>query len=554
MQIWRSYWGLCGVVFATAACVAGCVGKVTGGESDFRESQGEQVALPTVIRLSHWEWEQTIRELFGLEGLSTSLVSDPLGGKAFDNNQSALRVGRSLWRDYQAAAETVAERVTSDATLLARLAPEDSSRTADERATAFIETFGLRAFRRPLLASEITVRRALFVQGPALYPELDPFVAGVRLCLESFLQSPHFIYRTETHEASGDGGTGSPRDWETASQLSYAVWQSMPDQELYRAAEAGELSAAAGIQNQIARMLDDPRTAASVERFFEQLYDADQYVHIQKSQEKYPDFSPEVAGDMRTELLKFTGNVYQLGGGLRELFTSSTTFVTPRLAAIYGLEPTTLPEPDADGFSRVELDATQRSGLLTLSGFLAWKGTDLQPNTIQRGVFVTRRILCQPLGDAPVEAQGATFGEQTTNRARVEALTGPGTCGAGCHGVYINPAGFAFENFGAAGEYRTDDAGSPIDASATFDFEEGPASYVGASQFSQLVGGSLQAHACFSSYLLEYVRGREGGPEDATLVENLALRSLGGASIRELLAAALVGATTGAELTTGVAL
>ncbi|HEU5075980.1 MAG TPA: DUF1592 domain-containing protein [Polyangiaceae bacterium] len=505
-----------------------------------------------MARLSHWEWGETIRELFGVEGLSISLASDPLNGKAFDNNQAVLRVGPSLWRDYQIAAETLAERVTSDPTLLARLAPVDASRTADESATAFIETFGLRVFRRPLLASEVTARRALFAQGQALYPELDPFVAGVRLCLESFLQSPYFIYRIETHEASDDSGKGGVSDWQIASRLSYAIWHSMPDQELYRAAEAGELSAAGGMHHQIERMLDGPRTAASVERFFEQLYDADQYPHIQKSQAKYPDFSPEVARDMHVEFRKFTDNVYQLGGGLRELLTSTTTFVTPRLAAIYGLDTATLPAPDADGFSRFELDAAQRSGLLTLSGFLAWKGTDSQPNTIQRGVFVTRRILCQPLGNPPPEAQSATFGSQTTNRSRIEALTGPGTCGAGCHGQYINPAGFAFEHFGALGEYRTDDEGSPIDASATFEFEEGPASYIGASQFSQLLGGSLQAHACFSSYLLEYVRGREGGPEDAAVVENLAHRSLGGASIRELLAEAVVNATTGAELTAGV--
>ena len=131
MQIWRSYWGLWGAVCATTAFVAGCVGKISGGESDFGDGPARQVALPTVMRLSHWEWEQTIRELFGLDGVSISLVSDPLGGKAFDNNQSALRVGRSLWRDYQTAAETLAERVTSDPTLLARLAPEDPSTTAD---------------------------------------------------------------------------------------------------------------------------------------------------------------------------------------------------------------------------------------------------------------------------------------------------------------------------------------------------------------------------------------------------------------------------------------
>ncbi|HEY6724776.1 MAG TPA: DUF1592 domain-containing protein, partial [Polyangiaceae bacterium] len=381
MQVWRSYCGFWGAVCATTAFLAGCVGEISGGQSDVGKGRDGPVAEAIVARLSHWEWEQSVRELFGLDALSISLVSDPLGGKAFDNNQSALRVGPSLWRDYQAAAEVVAERVTSDPTLLERLAPADASRTADERATAFIETLGSRAFRRPLLASEVTARRALFAQGPALYPELDPFVAGVRLCVEAFLQSPYFIYRTETREASGDGdgAIGNLRDWQMAARLSYAIWQGMPDPELYRAAAAGELSSAAGVLSQIERMLDDPRTAASVERFFEQLYDADQYPHMQKNQAKYPDFSPELAGDMQAEFLKFTQNVYQLGGGVRDLFTSTTTFVTPRLAAVYGLDGATLAAPDADGFSRIELDASQRSGLLTLAGFLAWKGTDSQP-------------------------------------------------------------------------------------------------------------------------------------------------------------------------------
>lgn len=551
-MIWRCHWSWLGVVCATTTFLAGCVGKISVGDYDPDEGQVGQAAEADVARLSHSEWDQTVADLFGLDGsvgLSSSLVSDPLGGKAFDNNQSALRVGPALWRDYQAAAETLAERVTGDPVLLARLVSASSSGNAGEAATAFIETFGLRAFRRPLLASEVKDRQALFAQGPVLYPELDPFVAGVRLCLESFLQSPDFIYRIESHEGLRDGrGFG---DWETASRISYAIWHSMPDQELFRAAEAGELSTAAGMHHQIERMLDDPRATAAVERFFEQLYDADQYQHMHKSQAQYPDFSPELTQDMHAEFQKFTEHVYQMGGGLRELLTSTTTFVSQRLSPIYGLDATALSAPDAEGFSRVELDAAERSGLLTLSGFLAWKGTDSQPNTIQRGVFVIRRILCQPLGNPPVAAQGATFGNQTTNRARVEALTGPGTCGAGCHGRYINPAGFAFEHFGALGEYRTVDAGTLIDSSATFEFEDGPGSYMDAPQFSQVLSDSLQAHACFSSYLLEYLRGREGVAEDAALVENLAQRSLGGASTRELLIAAVEAATAGPEPTTG---
>jgi hypothetical protein len=198
-----------------------------------------------------------------------------------------------------------------------------------------------------------------------------------------------------------------------------------------------------------------------------------------------------------------------------------------------------LREPDSDGFSRVELDPGQRSGLLTRAGFLAWKGTDSQPNTIQRGVFITRRIICQKLGAPPAAAQGATVGGQKTDRERIEALTGQGTCGAGCHGTYINAPGFALEHYGAMGEYRTQDGDTPIDAAANFPFDEGPVAFADAVDFSQVLARSPQVHACFSGFLVEYLLGREAAPTDDILVASLAKLSLSGASARDLLVSVL---------------
>jgi hypothetical protein len=183
----------------------------------------------------------------------------------------------------------------------------------------------------------------------------------------------------------------------------------------------------------------------------------------------------------------------------------------------------------------VELDPTERAGLLTLSGFLGWKGTASQPNTIQRGVFINRKIICQALPIPPPEAQGKTLGDQKTDRERVDALTGPGTCGAGCHGIYINGPGFALEHYGAMGEYRSFDGDAPIDSSGTFSFADGLVAFTDAVDFSAALARSPQVHACFSDHLVQYVAGRDTLPGDAAIVEQLAERSAAGASARDLL-------------------
>ncbi|HYQ18644.1 MAG TPA: DUF1592 domain-containing protein [Polyangiaceae bacterium] len=477
-------------------------------------------------RLSHAQWEQTVVDLLGLpepSGLAASFASDPLSGKAFDNAEAVLSVSPPLWSDYQSAAEALSERVTSDSQLLSALLAASTTSNGQDRARAFIEAFGLRAYRRPLLPLEVDELLALFGRAPALFPELDPFVAGVRSSLAAFLQAPSFVYRV-------DGAD----DWALASRISYALWNSMPDAELLRAAGAGELGTGAGLHAQVARLQASPRASAAMTHFFEQLYQTNQYAHLSKSAALYPTFSPEMARDMQGELTRFTSDVYERGGGLKQLLTSTTSFITPRLATSYGLSATALPAAAADGFSRVELDPTQRSGLLTRSGFLSWKGTDTQPSSIQRGVFVVRRILCQPLGNPPPAALGKTLGGQATNRKRVEALTGVGTCGAGCHGQFINPAGFALEHFGALGEYRTQDAGEPIDSSGTYPLTSGAVHFDDAVQLSAAIADSPQAHACFSGYLLEYLLGRPAEEAEAALTTDLAQRSLAGASARDL--------------------
>ena len=117
----------------------------------------------------------------------------------------------------------------------------------------------------------------------------------------------------------------------------------------------------------------------------------------------------------------------------------------------------------------------------------------------------------------------------------MNALTGPGTCGAGCHGIYINGPGFALEHYGAMGEYRTLDGDAPIDSSGTFSFADGPVAFTDAVDFSEALARSPQVHACFSDYLVAVRdRPRHASPPMPPVVEQLAERSVAGASARDL--------------------
>ncbi|MBL9028589.1 MAG: DUF1592 domain-containing protein [Myxococcales bacterium] len=533
-------------VIALAACT-GTIGGDPAGANDGDDGDGcvgctdsgiQIVGSSRFPRLSHAQWENTVVDLFSLPsptGLSSSFAPDPLGGKAFDNNEASLSVSSNLWADYQAAAEEVATLVTSDPALLANIVPADLPASGPARRDAWIAQFGKRVFRRPLAANEVTTIASVFDQGATYYASMDPFAAGVRTSIEYLLQSPHFVYRAQLTSDVGENQLITLSGWEIASRISYAVWDSMPDDELFAAAEAGQLDTIEGLEAQVDRLLASDRARETFRRFHDQLWKGEQYASIAKSPTLYPDFDAAVAADMRMELAKFVTHTVAQGGGVRDLLLSRTTFVTPEIAAIYGIDPATLPTADADGFSQVELDPNTRAGFLTLSGFLSYKGTATQPDTILRGVFVNLKVLCQDLGDPPNEAMGAHLGDEPTNREKVNALTGPGTCGASCHGNFINPIGYAFEHFGAVGEYRTEDNGYPIDSSSTYAFADGERSYNNAVELAQILAESPQVHGCFSKFWVEFGLGRTVMDDDKALIDLVAAESQAGASVKELL-------------------
>jgi hypothetical protein len=530
---------LAGIAASTSSCVGDIGDTATAGAGASGPGEGIQTVTHSRFpRLSHRQWENTVQDLLRLDkptGFSSAFYPDPLGGKVFDNNESVLQVTPQLWADYETAAEKVASLVMDDAAKLAKILPADLPTDAAKKKAAFLDDFGKRAFRRPLTAGEVKALSAKFDQGPSLDSKHDAFTAGVGLVIETMLQSPFFLYRAELSTAvDPQDGLIHLTGFELATKLSYTLWNTMPDEALFAAAEGGKLESAADLKSMIGKMLKDPRSAANFVSFHHQLYQVDQYPQMPaKDPTMFPDFDPLVIADMETELDMFVKHVVvEQGGGLKKLLTSTTTFVNLRLAEIYGLDTKGRTN---DKFEQVELDPKQRSGLLTRAGFLAWKGRSADPDTILRGVFINRLVLCQELGNPPAAAAGAMLGNQATDRERVNALTGKGTCAETCHYHFIDPVGYAFENYDAIGGYRTKDNGHPVDAASAFPFDGKLESYKNASEFASLTAASDQANSCYARYWLQFAFGRDLQPEDQPQVDALASLSQGGGSARDLI-------------------
>jgi hypothetical protein len=312
------------------------------------------------------------------------------------------------------------------------------------------------------------------------------------------------------------------------------IWNTMPDDALLDAAESGSVHSSEQVASHAARLLDDPRGREMLERFHSQLFNWDLFRDLSKDPSDFPLFYGSVGEDMAEEARLFVEHVVlEEDGNLAELLTAPYTFANAGLAEIYGLEGTF-----DDSFTLASFDAASqpdRGGLLTQLGILASHGG--LTGSVHRGVFINHRVLCTELPPPPdaLPPIPSDSGMAMTSRERIEMHTGPGTCGASCHGTFINPIGFAFESFDGLGQYRTEENGLPIDASATFEFADGPVDFDGAQELTDAMAERIEAHDCYSKHWVEYALGRNTAGSDLDLIQNLGDASLEGRSVRELI-------------------
>lgn len=354
-----------------------------------------------------------------------------------------------------------------------------------KRLKTFAANFAERAFRRPLTDDQ----KKLLIEKQ-FEATTDPTLAVKRVIL-LVLKSPFFLYR----EVSGGDDSH-----DTASRLSFGLWDSLPDAELLKAAAAGQLKTREQVMQQAERMLADPRAKAKLRGFLLTWLRADQPHDLAKDAKRFPGFDAATIADLRTSLELFLDDVLASPkADYRELLTSNEIYLNERLAKFYGA-------PATNAFKRMTLDDGKRAGVLTHPYLMASFASNTESSPIHRGVFLARGILGVSLRPPPeaVAPLAPELHPDLTTRERVILQTKAAACMT-CHGV-INPLGFTLEQFDAVGKFREKDHGKPIDASGSYKGEDGRnASVNGAKDLAKFLAASPEAHDAFTEQLFHHL-------------------------------------------------
>lgn len=496
----------------------GSGGGALGAGGIFGSGGGSSVSRPKertrAARLTHEQYKNTVRDLFGFEeDYSTTFAPDALNGFSFDTSVD-LVVDSRLVGQYRTAAEAIAERVAGSETALVNLVPcdDDSPACRDE----FIQSFGKKAFRRPLTDAEQGRFAALFDAAHELVLGEDAFVDGVRLVVEATLVTPNFLYRSELQTQENAEGRVELTSYELASRLSYFLYGSMPDAPLFAAAEAGTLGDEAGLRAELERILALDRTRDHLIHFQEQSFQFGRYARIGPDPEAFPDAPADLKDRALTASRLFLRDVMEEGGGLTELLNAPFAYVDATLAPLYGVAV-------SGDFERVEFPDQDRPGLLTQIGFLASHAYAKKTDPIHRGLFVVRDLLCQKILDPPPEASQTTIPPGTpkpkTTREEVDLLTLQDGCSL-CHAI-INPPGFAFEGFDAVGQVRVSEDGSPVITTGSLVIDGQEVAFSGAAELLGALGRSREADRCYVGKLAQFAHGRELSGAELDLVSQI---------------------------------
>lgn len=544
------------ILASALCCISGCTAKIFGGQASGEDAPGLPIgsggssvgtagsaavggnvasdpnaAGPMPLRrLSRIEYNNTVAELLGdTSHPADDFPPDEAGATPFPVAGDVDSLVASRLAD---AAEALAKAAD-----LATLLPCQAS--PDEAACAgrFIDEFGAKAFRRPVLAAE--KERLLAVYRNARAEELD-FEGGIRVLIEAMLQSAPFLYHWELgpQPPQVEGGWVRLGPYELASRLSYFLWSSMPDQELLAAAAGNKLSTEAELQDQARRMLDSSRAKDSISTFFALWLGLDEMRNRTKDAQTYPEFTDELKAAMTSELeALITRTILEGDGRIETLLTSKQAELTAPLAEIYGLNMS------GSGSQTVSLDSSQRSGLLTRAGFQALFGGPTGSNPVKRGVEIYRRVMCgtvpPPPGNVPPPKDASEGG---TTRQRFDEH-GKNDCAKGCHGLF-DGLGFAFENYDGIGRYRTMDNGLPVDAASSTLIDGEQVSFKNGVELSELLAQSTQVKQCLAAQAASFGLRRAVGDADTRSVDAAVAAYMTGADgVRDLFAALVASRT-----------
>jgi hypothetical protein len=356
------------------------------------------------------------------------------------------------------------------------------------------------AYRRPPTQDEIdrVVRLVQSAQHDGMTVE-----QSMRIGLEAMLVSPNFLFRIERdphpEDASAIHRVG---DYELASRLSYFLWSSMPDQTLFALAGKGQLRNPNVLSAQLKRMLKDPKSDALVENFAGQWLELRNLDSVHPDPDAFPQFDNALRRAMYTESEMFVQSVVRDDSSILDFINGKYTFVNQKLAKFYGI-----PGVTGKQFRRVSLDGTERSGVLTQAAVLTVTSYPTRTSPVLRGKWILENVLNAPPPPPPpgvgsLDTSGGPLAG--TMRQQMEKHRANPMC-ASCH-MRMDPLGFALENYNAIGQWRTEDANQPIDASGVL--PDGK-TFKGSSDLKTILSQNRDAFAqCLTEKLMTYALGR----------------------------------------------
>lgn len=477
-------------------------------------------------RLTRSQYNNTIRDLLGITtSPATSFAADEKVGPFFSN--SSAPVSELLTEQFLNAAESLADTVTT--TKLATVAPCDL--TKDDQAlcgSKFVDSFGLRAFRRPLTTQERASMVALFESGRAT---TEGYAEGIHRVVQAMLQMPQFLYQMELGvQPAGAKDVVALDPYIVASRLSFYLWDSTPDSELLRAAGAGELTTPATLRAQATRLLKDDRAASTIASFHRQWLGMDALGSLEKDQTVYPAFTTPLRDAMAAETDRFTDYVIRNGDGkLETLLTAPFSFVQGPLATLYGVKAST------DATKPIDLNPAQRGGLLTQASVLSIQSHAEQSSPIRRGKMIREQFFCQTLSPPPpgVDLTPPMLDPNIPTRERFEKHRTAKECAA-CHAL-IDPIGFGFENYDGIGAYRAMEAGKAVDASGELTGTDVDGTFNGVQDLSRKLASSDMVRGCVAQKWFNFSLGRTAGAADACSMTALAEAFKKTNNVRDLL-------------------
>ncbi|MCZ6887773.1 MAG: DUF1592 domain-containing protein, partial [Gammaproteobacteria bacterium] len=471
----------------------------------------ERAGQNWVRRLTVPEYIETVRGTVGVDVAEDArrILPPDVRADGFSNTAYNLNVDLKHVGAYAQLANIIVQRMDVEA-FVAQYSK--SQKLTDNVMRGLISKMGKWLLRGPLEEHEITAYRGI---STTVASAGGGFEEAVSYVIEAMLQSPRFIYRIETQ--IGDGTPWPVDEFELASRLSYALWGGPPDRKLMQAADAGELDRD-GVETQLRRMLQDPRTIERSAQFLYEWLDLARLENLRPNAEKFPTWRYELAVDMRDETLAFFKDVvWNQKRPLGDLLNAQVTFLTPRLADHYGLKSA------GKGMSRYDLAAVpSRGGLLTQGSILTVGGDEA--SMVSRGLFVLHDLLRGMVKAPPpcVDTTPVPTKAGLTQRGIAEARIANANCG-GCHAKF-EPLAFGLEKFDGLGAYHdVDEHGNKLrdDGEVLFPGQAGSVKYQSSTELMDLLAASDRVRQCLTWKVTQFAIGRPLVAADAAILDKI---------------------------------